>query len=125
MNTEAAKQVIDLTETMHEALELARRHSGQKASEEALGVLTDTMEAFSAVERTLLEFSILPSGGDTGRENLQQHTDELRDGFDWMVQSLENVSDASPYEVINFTLMPRFQAWQAALRSCLRPFIVS
>lgn len=125
MNAQTARQTLDLSETMQEALTLVLRRIGQSGDRQAIEVLTDTMEAFSTVERTLLNSAVLPGDQDTDQEKLQKLTDELRDGFDWLVQSLEGVSDSSPHEVARLTLLPRFEAWQAALRSCLQPFAAS
>jgi hypothetical protein len=117
MNRDVVERVLELSRTGLEGLEYVRDQIGLGKYEQSMSVFTNVVHAFSEIEDVL---STYQSEQDS---DLLSATSSLRDGFDWMVRTYEERGRLQ--EVLQLTLMVRYQAWRKELEDSLSRYIVS
>jgi len=118
MNHEIATNLIELSHTGLEGLEYVRKRSSAGFFENTVSVFTQVVEAFSEIEKTLLTHLTLSED-----DMLFQATESLRDALDWMTAAYEGDKGAKPMEIMQFTLVPRYEKWQRELYKTLELYL--
>lgn len=117
MNRDVVERVIDLSRTGFEGLEYVKSQIGFGKYEQSMLVFTDVIHAFTEIEDVLNTYQ-----GEQDSDLLSA-TSSLRDGFDWMVKTYEERGRLQ--EVLQLTLMVRYEAWQKELEESLSRYVVS
>ena len=110
MNRDVAGRLLELAQTGLEALEYVQEQTGQGNYEGAISVFTDVLHSFSEIE------DVLDSNHIAGVAELASATESLRDGFDWMVKAYAGGKQGDTLDIVQLTLIPRYQRWLEELQ---------
>ena len=119
-NQEVIFNILDLLEIMEEGLAYIKEKLIELNIEATITVLSDTIDAFSAVER-----SITPMLDELGDNKILGKTEELRKRLDIMIKEYEKKNGQKFYEIIQLSLEPAFKEWKEEIEQRLRPYVVS
>jgi len=114
------KRIVELSETTLEGLEHVRRRTMEGHFEETAVLFTDVVSSFYEMEKALLPY--MEEFKETG---LEQKAGEVIQGMKLMLAAYEKEKEARPLEILQFTLLPRYRAWQEELRAALAPYTAS
>ncbi|KXZ40438.1 hypothetical protein SAMN05661008_00006 [Alkalithermobacter thermoalcaliphilus JW-YL-7 = DSM 7308] len=115
LNQEVIKQTLDLLETMEEGMDYVKAKLGELNIEATVTVLTDLIEAFTEIEKSISPII----------KNLSEKEDKLRKAFDIIVKEYEISKGQKAYEIMQFTLEPAFKNWKQEIENTLKPYILS
>jgi len=118
--TDVLMKILQLSESTLEGLEHVHRRAMEGHFEKTAGLFTDIVESFHRMETALQPY--LPECKGT---ELEQKTADVVQGLKLMLAAYEGDRDVRPVEILQFSLLPRYRAWQEALRSALGPYTAS
>lgn len=105
---------------MEEGLAYIKEKLTELNIEATITVLSDTIDAFSAVE-----LAITPMIDELEDNEILIKTDELRKRLDIMVKEYEKKNGQKFYEIIQLSLEPSFKSWKEEIELVLRPYVAS
>lgn len=114
------QNILELLSTMQEALDYIREKLEALDVEATMGILHDTIEAFLAVENSLIFMS-----PDLASGRIRIATDDLKKAFDFIVRYYEEDKGYRILEIFEGNLEPAFRGWKQVLEEELRPYVVS
>ena len=113
-------KILQLSDTALEGLEHIRKRAMEGHFEKTADLFTDIVESFYRMEAALQPY--FPEFNETG---LEQKTKDVVQGLKLMLAAYEGEKDVRPLEVLQFSLLPRYRAWQEDLRDALGPYTAS
>ena len=119
-NQTVIQNTLNLLETMEEGLTYIKKKLNELNIEATITVLTDTINAFSAIE-----ISISPILEGLRENEIVEKADKLRRAFDLMGKEFQNNNGQKVYEIIQLTLEPAFKSWKNEIKKTLSPYIRS
>lgn len=117
---EIALQSLELLDTMGEGITYIKQKLSELKTEETMGILSDTISGFSAVERGIESIS-----GELGENSVKEKSEKLKRAFDILVSEYESNSGRKAYEIVQITLEPAFKNWKAEMENSLKTVMVS
>ena len=120
MNLDVMKSILELSETTLEGLEHVRKRAMEGHFEKTAGLFTDIVESFHRMEAALQPYQT-----ELKESGLEARTGEVVQAMKLMLAAYEGDKDVRPVEILQFSLLPRYRAWQEALRDALGPYTAS
>ncbi len=117
---EIMKRILELAETTLEGLEHVSRRVQEGYFQDTTELFTDVVASIHEMEKALQPF--LP---ELEENDLEKKNKELLQALRFLLAAYEGDQDVRPVEVLQFTLLPRYRAWQEELRGALGPYTAS
>ncbi len=116
MDENVAKRILELTDSGLQGLEYVHEQNMEGRLEQTASVFAHVVQAFSEIEQSLV-------GSKVMCKELEEASNSLRDGLDWMTKAYEKQENIRPVEVMQLTLLPRYGAWMEELAKCLSQYV--
>lgn len=122
MNNEqidVARRILELADSAKEGLDYAISRSREGDYASAIHVLTDVVAAFAQIEEALPIVELAEDGP------VREAGVSLQEGFRHFLERSEAPDHAMLVNVMDLTLLPRYEEWHRMLIEALRPHLVS
>ncbi|MBO8159037.1 hypothetical protein [Thermosyntropha sp.] len=114
------RNILELLYTMQEAFDYMRERMEALETETVIGVLHDTIEAFFAIENSIIFMSPDIAAGRIGNGN-----EKLKEAFSMMVKFYEENDAGKALEFMKTSLEPVFAEWKSMMEDELIPYVMS
>jgi len=112
--TDIIGRVLRLSETTDEGLQHIYKQTMNGHFSKTMDLFTDIVSSFHEIERALMPILL-----DYDNLEIEEKSQKVVDSLRIMLLAYEGTKDVRPMEVLQFSLLPGFSSWQAALYDLL------